>query len=178
MPAYLIVNYKVDKPDLYGEYAAAAGPAMKIGEACQLLAFDAKTGEEIWLHNIGIAQRGSPTVGDGKIYVGQLDGKLLALTRELVQRLKLVHCATREGGKSRQDMSKAVSRADPGPGGSEDGVVVQGSARGRARPPETARAGRSSLRRWGTTAGTIDWPWRLLGAHSTARPEPPRRPLG
>ncbi len=43
MPSYLIVNYDVEKPDLYGEYAAAAGPAMKIGEACQLLAFDPKT---------------------------------------------------------------------------------------------------------------------------------------
>lgn len=43
MPAYLIVNYNVEKPDLYGEYAAAAGPALKIGDACQLLALDPKT---------------------------------------------------------------------------------------------------------------------------------------
>lgn len=43
MPAYLIVNYDVDDPKLYGEYAAAAGPAMKIGEACQLLALDPRT---------------------------------------------------------------------------------------------------------------------------------------
>lgn len=43
MPAYLIVNYKVEDPKLYGEYAAAAGPAMQMGEACQLLAFDPKT---------------------------------------------------------------------------------------------------------------------------------------
>lgn len=43
MPAYLIVNYKVENPELYGEYAAAAGPAMKIGEACQLLVFDPRT---------------------------------------------------------------------------------------------------------------------------------------
>ena len=40
MPAYLIVNYNVENPELYGEYSAAAGPVMKIGEACQLLAFD------------------------------------------------------------------------------------------------------------------------------------------
>ena len=43
MPAFLIVNYKVENPELYGEYAAGAGPAMKIGEACQLLALDPKT---------------------------------------------------------------------------------------------------------------------------------------
>jgi len=43
MPCYLIVNYNVDDPELYGEYAVAAGPAMKMGEACQLLAFDTAT---------------------------------------------------------------------------------------------------------------------------------------
>lgn len=43
MPAYLIVNYDVEDPKLYGQYAASAGPAMKIGEACQLVALDPKT---------------------------------------------------------------------------------------------------------------------------------------
>ena len=43
MPAYLIVNYKVENPELYGEYSAAAGPVMKIGEACELIAFDPAT---------------------------------------------------------------------------------------------------------------------------------------
>ena len=45
MPAYLVVNYTVENPELYGEYVAGAGPAMKIGEACQLLALDPKTEE-------------------------------------------------------------------------------------------------------------------------------------
>jgi uncharacterized protein (DUF1330 family) len=40
MPAYLIVNYEVEDPALYGEYAKAAGPAMKVGIECQLVAFD------------------------------------------------------------------------------------------------------------------------------------------
>jgi uncharacterized protein (DUF1330 family) len=40
MPAYLVVNYTVENPALYGEYAAGAGPAMKIGSECQLLALD------------------------------------------------------------------------------------------------------------------------------------------
>ena len=43
MPAYLVVNYNVEDPELYGEYSAAAGPAMKIGEACRLIAFDPAT---------------------------------------------------------------------------------------------------------------------------------------
>ncbi len=40
MPAYLIVNYKVEDGDLYGKYSAAAGPALAIGEKCKLLVFD------------------------------------------------------------------------------------------------------------------------------------------
>ena len=40
MPSYLIVNYKVENPELYAEYSAGAGPAMKVGEACKLVAFD------------------------------------------------------------------------------------------------------------------------------------------
>lgn len=43
MPAYLIVNYNVENPELYGEYSAAAAPVMQIGEACQILAFDTAT---------------------------------------------------------------------------------------------------------------------------------------
>jgi uncharacterized protein (DUF1330 family) len=43
MPAYLIVNYKIENAALYGEYAMAAGPAMKIGSECELVALDPKT---------------------------------------------------------------------------------------------------------------------------------------
>ena len=40
MPAYLIVNYNVENPELYAEYSSAAGPVMRIGDACKLIAFD------------------------------------------------------------------------------------------------------------------------------------------
>ena len=40
MPAYLIVNYTVDDADLYGQYAAAAGSALSIGDKCKLLVLD------------------------------------------------------------------------------------------------------------------------------------------
>ena len=43
MPAFLIVNYTVDDADLYGQYQAGAGPALKIGEDCKLRVFDAKS---------------------------------------------------------------------------------------------------------------------------------------
>lgn len=43
MPAYLIVNYKVENPALYGEYAREAGGALDIGSSCKLLVLDPKT---------------------------------------------------------------------------------------------------------------------------------------
>ncbi len=43
MPAYLIVNYDVENPERYAEYSAAAGPVLKVGEACQIVAFDPKS---------------------------------------------------------------------------------------------------------------------------------------
>jgi uncharacterized protein (DUF1330 family) len=45
MPAYLIVNYQVEDPALYGEYAkgVATSDAMKIGTESQLIALDPTT---------------------------------------------------------------------------------------------------------------------------------------
>ncbi|MBB84786.1 MAG: DUF1330 domain-containing protein [Myxococcota bacterium] len=40
MPAYLIVNYNVENTEQYGEYSAAAGPVLQIGEKAKLVAFD------------------------------------------------------------------------------------------------------------------------------------------
>ena len=40
MPAFLIVNYNVENAEQYGEYSAAAGPVLAIGEKCKLVAFD------------------------------------------------------------------------------------------------------------------------------------------
>ena len=43
MPAFLVVNFNVENPELYGEYSTAAVPALQIGEACQVRAYDAKS---------------------------------------------------------------------------------------------------------------------------------------
>ena len=40
MPAFLIVNYKVENPELYGEYQGGAGPALRIGAECDVLVVD------------------------------------------------------------------------------------------------------------------------------------------
>ena len=40
MSAYLIINYRITDPDLYGEYFQLAGPALKIGSECEVLVAD------------------------------------------------------------------------------------------------------------------------------------------
>lgn len=40
MPAYLIVNYTVEDPDLYAEYQKGGAPALKVGADSKLLVFD------------------------------------------------------------------------------------------------------------------------------------------
>lgn len=59
----------------YASPAIANGILYQVDNSANLVGFDAQTGEELWRHNLGIAQRGSPTIGDGKIFVMDVDGK-------------------------------------------------------------------------------------------------------
>ena len=43
MSAYLIVNYDVDNPELYGEYQVGATPALGVGSECEVVVFDPAT---------------------------------------------------------------------------------------------------------------------------------------
>ena len=45
-----------------------------VDNSANLVAFDTRNGERLWEENIGIAQRGSPVIGDGKLYVADVDG--------------------------------------------------------------------------------------------------------
>ena len=61
-----------------GGYASPAiheGILYHADNSANLTAFDAKTGEQLWLHNLGIAQKASPVIADGKAYVADVDGK-------------------------------------------------------------------------------------------------------
>ena len=40
MSAYLIVNYDVENPELYGEYQGGAAPALRVGSECEVVVFD------------------------------------------------------------------------------------------------------------------------------------------
>ena len=43
MAAYIIVNYQVDNPELYGEYMQSAAGALGIGDGTELVAFDTES---------------------------------------------------------------------------------------------------------------------------------------
>ncbi|HYV06403.1 MAG TPA: PQQ-binding-like beta-propeller repeat protein, partial [Blastocatellia bacterium] len=51
----------------------------QIDDSANLLAFDTKTGKELWKQTIGTLQRASPVLADGKIYVGTENGKFYIL---------------------------------------------------------------------------------------------------
>ena len=69
--------WKVD-----GFLAGYASPALQDGilyqvdNSANLVAFDIASGAELWARNLGIAQRASPVIGDNKLYVSDVDGKL------------------------------------------------------------------------------------------------------
>jgi len=46
-----------------------------VDNSANLTAFDVKNGEQLWKENLGIAQRASPVLGDGKLYVSDVDGQ-------------------------------------------------------------------------------------------------------
>ena len=61
MPAYLIVNYNVEDPELYGQYAAEAGPVMRFGDACEIVA---EKGAVVFWHGRSVHSPGIHTGDD------------------------------------------------------------------------------------------------------------------
>ncbi len=64
-----------------GFTAGYASPALSgnylyhVDNSANLVAFRADTGEQLWKHNLGVMQRASPVVADGKLLVSDVDGQ-------------------------------------------------------------------------------------------------------
>jgi uncharacterized protein (DUF1330 family) len=43
MSAFMILNYDIENPELYGGYQAGAIPALRIGTDCEVVVFDAES---------------------------------------------------------------------------------------------------------------------------------------
>jgi outer membrane protein assembly factor BamB len=51
----------------------------QIDNGANLFAFDANTGKQLWIQNLGTIQKASPVFADGKLYVGTENGKFFIL---------------------------------------------------------------------------------------------------
>jgi outer membrane protein assembly factor BamB len=51
----------------------------QVDNGANLAAFDAKTGQRLWLFNLGTIQKASPVLADGKLYVGSENGRFWIL---------------------------------------------------------------------------------------------------
>jgi outer membrane protein assembly factor BamB len=51
------------------------GILYQVDNSANLVAFDAANGERLWVENIGIAQKASPVIADGKLYASDVDGQ-------------------------------------------------------------------------------------------------------
>ncbi|MBI1354999.1 MAG: PQQ-binding-like beta-propeller repeat protein [Acidobacteria bacterium] len=58
----------------YGSPTIQDGILYAVDNSANVVAFDTKNGERLWSQNIGIAQKASPVLGDGKLYVSDVDG--------------------------------------------------------------------------------------------------------
>ncbi len=101
-----------------GFAAGYASPAIQDGilyavdNSANLVAFDAADGTELWLTNIGIAQRASPVIGDGKLYVSDVDGKLHILKlagREPPEKTDLDEFENEDGSATQINGSPAIA---------------------------------------------------------------------
>lgn len=59
----------------YSSPVIAGGILYQVDNSANLVAFDATNGERLWVENLGIAQKASPVIADGKLYVSDVDGQ-------------------------------------------------------------------------------------------------------
>jgi outer membrane protein assembly factor BamB len=84
-----------------------------VADTGSMFAYDAKTGEELWVHNLGTVGKGSPVWADGKIYVTEVNGNvhILKPSREGCETLSQVELlGTSAPGFDEIYASPAISR--------------------------------------------------------------------
>ena len=59
----------------YASPALADNILYHVDNSANLVAFGADTGKQLWKHNLGVMQRASPVVADGKLFVSDVDGQ-------------------------------------------------------------------------------------------------------
>ena len=83
-----------------------------VADTGNLYAFDAKTGEQLWVYNLGTVGKGSPVWADGKIYVMEVNGNIHIVrpSRDGCERLSHVVLDAADGnGKDEIYASPAIA---------------------------------------------------------------------
>ena len=96
----------------YASPAIHEGILYAVDNSANLVAFDGADGTELWKENIGIAQRSSPVIGDGKLYVSDVDGKLHILKlagREIPEKTDLDEFKNDDGSATQVNGSPAIA---------------------------------------------------------------------
>lgn len=83
----------------YASPTLAEGILMVPDNSANLVAHDAKTGEQLWQHNYGTVGKGSPVWADGKLYITEVNGNVVVVEpgREGAQRLDEDHITMPSG---------------------------------------------------------------------------------
>lgn len=70
-----------------------------VADLGNMQAYDAKTGDELWVHDLGTVGKGSPVWADGKIYATEVNGNMWIVkpSREKCETLSHVTISAREG---------------------------------------------------------------------------------
>ena len=76
-----------------------------------LFAFDSKSGDKLWEHNLGTVGKGAPVWADGKLYVMEVNGHIHILkpSREKCETLSMVKLQGKNGGDDEIYASPAIS---------------------------------------------------------------------
>ena len=88
------------------------GILYQVDNSANLVAFDALNGERLWLQNIGIAQKASPVIADGKLYASDVDGQFHIFKlngRSAPERLDLDTFKTADGSAVQINGSPAIA---------------------------------------------------------------------
>lgn len=84
-----------------------------LSDSGKLYAFDSKSGQELWIHNLGTVGKSAPVWADGKLYVTEVNGNvhILKPSREACETLSHVQLiGTVAGGSDEIYASPAISR--------------------------------------------------------------------
>jgi hypothetical protein len=84
---------------------------MQIDNGSNIFAYDVHTGKQLWKKNLGTIQKASPVIGDGKMYVGNENGKffVLKIGKEGADVLDMVQLPITQEGAEEITASPAVS---------------------------------------------------------------------